>query len=228
MSAKWIADLRLREEELSLKRIDAQRSRWNNPLTIAILAAAVAGVANAAVGWQTSYLQRNLERDRAERVSELEEQKSKAALILEQRRSEAERILETIKVGDADKAANNLRFLVDTGLLTEETSKKVHVYLDARKPGQGVTLPEPTSASPFGGDFQIWGSKRRGRTLSDVQSRLTDLGFYQGELEPFFGPRTEKAVKDFQAQHHIVADGIVGVQTDSILFGSRSEQNPPP
>jgi hypothetical protein len=115
---KWIADLGLRKEELRLKRIEVERSRWNNPLAIAILAAAVAGVANAGVAWLNGYLQRSVEAQRAEQQSKLEQQKSTDTLALDERRSEATRILEVIKIGDPDKAAVNLQFLLDAGLLS--------------------------------------------------------------------------------------------------------------
>jgi hypothetical protein len=117
---KWLADIRLREAELHLKQAESNRSRWNNPLTIAILAAAVAGLANAA----------------------LELQKSKDSLALEEHRSEADRILEVIKVGDPDKAANNLQFLIDIGLLSPETSRRMTDYLRARQPGKGPVISE--------------------------------------------------------------------------------------
>jgi len=52
-------------EELSLKKSDLNRSRWINPLVIAILAAAAAALGNAAIALITSTKQLELERERA-------------------------------------------------------------------------------------------------------------------------------------------------------------------
>jgi hypothetical protein len=62
---RWEADYRLRLEELSLKKSDLNRSRWINPLVIAILAAAAAALGNAAIALITSTKQLELERERA-------------------------------------------------------------------------------------------------------------------------------------------------------------------
>jgi len=131
---KWREELRLREreieikereqrnreEELKLKIAEARRSRWSSPLVLAIFAAAVAAFGNlfAAV----------LKRD---------EQQT-----LEATRSEASRILEVIKTNDPEKAATNLAFLLDTGLVDDPRRRKeLQRYLDRRKAGQGPTLP---------------------------------------------------------------------------------------
>jgi secreted trypsin-like serine protease len=61
---------------------------------------------------------------------------------LEQSKAEAARILEVVKTNNPDKAATNLKFLIDTGLISDQNvSKQVQAYLDTRKPGEGVTLP---------------------------------------------------------------------------------------
>lgn len=220
---KWLAELRLREEELALKRIEASRSRWNNPLTIAVLAAALAGGANAGVAWLSGVSQRDLERDRAESTARVEERRATDTLRLERLRAEATRILEVIKVGDPDKAAPNLEFLVNIKLVSDETAKNISSYLATRKRGEGASLPEPSGAPPMR-DFMFWGSALKGRSIADIQARLKELGFYKDNPEGFFGPATLKAVREFQAQRGLTVDGIVGSQTDEALFGP----SPPP
>ncbi len=66
---------------------------------------------------------------------------------------------------------------------------------------------------------------RNGSTGDDVariQKALKDAGLYQGEADGVFGPRTEAAVKDFQARSGMVADGVVGPATWGKLFSSRT------
>lgn len=47
----------------------------------------------------------------------------------------------------------------------------------------------------------------------DVQYRLKVLGFYPYPLDGYYGPRTEQAVRRFQAHYGLIVDGIVGPQT---------------
>jgi hypothetical protein len=113
-------EILLKETELDLKREESHRSRWSSPLVVAIAVAAAGVFGNAAVTWWTSREQEKLERERAE----------------------AARILEVIKTNDADKAANNLAFLLDAGLISDSnTRKSLSTFLQARPPGKGPSLP---------------------------------------------------------------------------------------
>src|SRR5215470_5384902 len=118
------------EHELALKRQEARLSRWTNPLALAIFGAAFAGLVNAGLNALNNRYQLKLEREKGEATNKLEANKSEAA-----------RILEMIKTSDSDKAAENLRFLVDSGLLAEgPLSIKIRQFLEARKPGTGPFL----------------------------------------------------------------------------------------
>jgi tetratricopeptide (TPR) repeat protein len=46
-----------------------------------------------------------------------------------------------------------------------------------------------------------------------VQKRLADLGYYQGEIDGKVGPMTKAAIKAFQSDHGLEADGIAGPKT---------------
>jgi tetratricopeptide (TPR) repeat protein len=46
-----------------------------------------------------------------------------------------------------------------------------------------------------------------------VQKRLADLGYYQGEIDGKVGPLTKAAIKAFQVDHGLEADGIAGPKT---------------
>jgi len=123
---KWDAEkalrereLAIRERELALKERGSTRTRWSSPLTISILAAAVAVAGNAFVARYNS----------------------RAQLGLEERKVEAARILEIVKVGDPDKAATNLQFLIDTRLIADPKDlDAVKTFLANRKPGQGPVV----------------------------------------------------------------------------------------
>ncbi|QGG47925.1 peptidoglycan-binding protein [Heliorestis convoluta] len=53
----------------------------------------------------------------------------------------------------------------------------------------------------------------RGNDVVEVQMRLTNLGFYTGRVDGDFGPMTHRAVENFQREHNLIVDGVVGPQT---------------
>ncbi|MBQ1703058.1 MAG: spore cortex-lytic enzyme [Oscillospiraceae bacterium] len=56
-----------------------------------------------------------------------------------------------------------------------------------------------------------------GSTVSEIQTRLKNWGYYSGKVDGIFGSGTEAAVKKFQAKNGLTADGIVGPATLSAL-----------
>jgi GH24 family phage-related lysozyme (muramidase) len=110
----------LKEAELDIRKTEYAASRWKSPLIVAIFAAAVAAAGNAVV----SYINAN------------------SQTTLEAQKSEQARILEMIKTGNPDKAAENLRFLLEAGLIVDPIVRKALTkFLDNRKPGSGPALP---------------------------------------------------------------------------------------
>lgn len=62
----------------------------------------------------------------------------------------------------------------------------------------------------------------RGSEVSALQTRLTTLGCYSGEVTGTFGPQTEAGVKSCQQQFNLTADGIAGPKTMAALNGTGS------
>lgn len=56
-----------------------------------------------------------------------------------------------------------------------------------------------------------------GATVTEIQTRLKNWGYYSGEVDGMFGSETEKAVKYFQQKNGLTADGVVGAQTLAAL-----------
>lgn len=56
-----------------------------------------------------------------------------------------------------------------------------------------------------------------GIAVQSVQSMLINAGYLSGSADGDFGSGTEAAVKQFQADHGLEADGIVGDQTQAAL-----------
>ncbi|WP_052947657.1 peptidoglycan-binding domain-containing protein [Aneurinibacillus tyrosinisolvens] len=57
----------------------------------------------------------------------------------------------------------------------------------------------------------------RGEAVKQLQENLAAAGFSPGAIDGIFGNATENAVKQFQQDHQLVADGIVGQKTWSAL-----------
>lgn len=66
-----------------------------------------------------------------------------------------------------------------------------------------------------------------GPVVLDAQERLAVLGYYTGDLDGDFGPKTERAVKAFQRDHGLTPDGIAGQLTWTALRADRPETEEP-
>jgi uncharacterized protein (TIGR02594 family) len=72
----------------------------------------------------------------------------------------------------------------------------------------------------------------KGPKVRDLQRRLRELGYNPGPVDGIFGPRTEAAVRAFQRDSKLVADGIVGpctranLQTPQLHEASRRPAQP--
>lgn len=66
--------------------------------------------------------------------------------------------------------------------------------------------------------------------VSEMQTRLQELGLYHGRIDGVFGSGTDDAVRIFQAQAfgQAEADGRVGPKTWAKLFGTAGAAPPPP
>jgi hypothetical protein len=140
LSAKE-AELELKKQEIELRKKEVRRALWKEPLFLAIVAATIAALGNVGATYYTGTEQQTLERSRAE----------------------TGRILEVIKTNDPDKAAANLHFLIDVGLLSDEKVKgALETYLKDRQRGQGVALPvavtSPSTTTNLGHSLSLYDS----------------------------------------------------------------------
>nr|WP_299382240.1 hypothetical protein [Allomuricauda sp.] len=125
---KFEKESSFREREIRLKENENKKVKWNDPLYIAVLVAVIGLLSNAGVAYINN-----------EATLGIEEQKNEATLELEKQKAEAARILEVVKTGNPDIAAENLKFLLETGLITKD-SARISAYIDSLKPGEGVQL----------------------------------------------------------------------------------------
>ncbi len=57
----------------------------------------------------------------------------------------------------------------------------------------------------------------RGDDVADLQSRLARLGFDCGRVDGIFGPRTSRALVDFQSNCGVTGDGVCGAETIRVI-----------
>ncbi|NTV29181.1 MAG: hypothetical protein HGA80_03765 [Candidatus Omnitrophica bacterium] len=57
----------------------------------------------------------------------------------------------------------------------------------------------------------------------ELQKALKGAGVYEGKLDGKIGPRTKTAIMEFQRQHNLKADGVVGAKTWNELKQYKSE-----
>lgn len=113
--------------------------------------------------------------------------------------------------GKADVATQELLFSKDARTSSESALQS---KVTATPSPDGAT-PAPTVA------FKKKLSKgSTGSEVTKVQQRLTDLCYYAGAINGSYQQQTANAVKRFQEQNGLDADGVVGVSTWDALFNS--------
>ena len=63
----------------------------------------------------------------------------------------------------------------------------------------------------------------KGDEVARLQERLSQLGYYAGEVDGQYGPGTQEAVIRFQEQHGLTADGIAGDATRSLAYSQQAQ-----
>ncbi len=84
------------------------------------------------------------------------------------------------------------------------------------------------STSTSGVPSNLTRTLRKGYTGNDVltvQERLKELGYYTGSLDGVYGRGSMAAVKAFQKDHGLYADGLAGVKTFQALFSASAGNN---
>ncbi|MEI6479161.1 MAG: peptidoglycan-binding domain-containing protein, partial [bacterium] len=86
---------------------------------------------------------------------------------------------------------------------------------------QVVTSSSSSSSSSSSNSKYVFSSfltiDSTGTEVTELQKRLTSLGFFSGPITGYFGPLTKAAVIKFQKAHKITQAGYVGPSTRAIL-----------
>jgi hypothetical protein len=119
----------------------------------------------------------------------------------------------------AFKSTGEFEVLVDNKYLTsDEYLKRGDVLV---KSGHTVMVLENGKYAHFKMvlvNCQVLKKKCKGEAVVALQSILTILGYYTGEIDGSFGSKTDSAVRAFQKAKGLEADGIVGSATWEALL----------
>lgn len=129
-----LKDLSLGEREVQNKaqqaegrRSDAEKGSNLGPILIAVWTTAIAALGNGVVSWFNG-----------QQMHRLESEKAQSAVILE-----------VVKTNSPDKAANNLAFLVEIGVISQEQAgERLRNYLKTRVVGQGPSISQSNDTTP--------------------------------------------------------------------------------
>ena len=104
------------------------------------------------------------------------------------------------------------------GLAGTQTQKLLYSQVDS-----GVSGGSSSSGSSSSGSSGFTRTLRKGYTGADViavQQKLKELGFYSGSVDGVYGTGSIAAVKKFQQQNGLTADGLVGSRTYTALMSA--------
>lgn len=93
-------------------------------------------------------------------------------------------------------------------------------YVTATPDPQSLITPAPTAA-PTQARYITLILNDEGSNVRRLQRRLVELGYLEsGAVDGKYGPKTKRAVEQFQKKNGLRADGIAGTQTQQMMFES--------
>ena len=69
----------------------------------------------------------------------------------------------------------------------------------------------------------VLNSQKVEKSIKEVQTRLNELGYNSGKADGHLGMKTHGSILRFQADQHLITDGIIGPQTWSTLLNLTQE-----
>lgn len=111
--------------------------------------------------------------------------------------------------GKAGKATQAVLFSGDA--LSSDSDATLPPVTPTPKPTPRVTPSAMVKAGAKGEDARL------------VQQRLKELGYLTGEADGIYGTASVRAMKEFQAQNGLNADGICGTATRKLLFSDSAK-----
>ena len=83
-----------------------------------------------------------------------------------------------------------------------------------------------TSTQDYNAGYPVLRVGSTGSDVSDLQARLTELGYYTGTIDGKYSTGTQSAVTEFQSRNGLTADGIAGRATQDKLYSASAQSAP--
>lgn len=107
-----------------------------------------------------------------------------------------------------------------------ETEDYAAAYVQATPDPTVAATPVPTINMTPNPAYKTLQVGDKGTKVREMQAKLQEYGYYQGEVDGAYGNQSRQAVEQFQYMHGLTVDGIAGRHTLTVLFES-SEIRPP-
>ena len=105
---------------------------------------------------------------------------------------------------------SDMNMVVD-GIPGDETLTKLYGLYET---AASTTLDTDTS------EFQRLSFGSKGLLVQHLQEKLSELGYYSGFVDGFYGVQTKQAVINYQEDHYLFVDGVVNSDTWVSLFST--------
>ena len=99
---------------------------------------------------------------------------------------------------------------LETGSKDENIARLEHKLMECED--RSVSVSSQSLQPVY--EFNDFSSKM---TVRQIQGALKKAGFYNGAIDGKMGPKTKEAIKEFQKEYGLKADGVVGTKTRSRL-----------
>ena len=80
-----------------------------------------------------------------------------------------------------------------------------------------------TSTEDYNAGYPVLRMGSTGADVSDLQTRLSELGYYTGTVDGRYASGTQAAVQAFQERNGLAADGIAGRETQDLLYSGSAQ-----
>lgn len=112
--------------------------------------------------------------------------------------------------------------LTADGLAGTKTQQLLYSQVNSGISGDNSSSSSSSSSSSASGFTRTLRKGYTGTDVISVQQKLKDLGFYTGSVDGVYGTGSMAAVKAFQRQNGLTADGLVGSRTHAVLMSATS------
>lgn len=113
------------------------------------------------------------------------------------------------------KRSMQIAYGVKSGTIEKAPGQFYFTKDEYKKIAGTPALPNPDQLQKVRslGQYDVYAYKEKKGNAVELQQKLKDSGYYEGEVDGKIGPVTKKAIMKFQQDNDLKVDGIAGKQT---------------